>query len=229
METLIKQMLSAIPQYLVTFAKLLSSPERYPLECLPKREEATKESVAEALKFVLISYSLILVLNACKSESDTLWSDVGVLAISSLIQVCLYVFAIFWAWKIMDSKRKFMDYFIIYTYNYGVVFIIITLFVLISSGYLKTYDLVLYNELQKVQHPAAFNPLWWESSAYVISRIILICGFILAGIWGWIGWGAYRIINNSTWKRGFSAMVLATIFSLIAFVISYFISAAIHG
>ena len=225
MEEIIKQTLTAMPQFLMNFFKLLSSPRQFPLDRLPKDSSETKESLVESLKFILISYSLIVILTAWKSSSENAFKDLGVVAVSTLIQMSLFVFAVFFAWKIFGSKRQFLEYFIIYSYNFGVIFIIMALFIVMSDGYLKTFDKELYDNLLKVKsHTTDFNIDWWSNTNFQITWGIIIAGYLLATIWGFIGWGAYRIINECKKWKSFGVMFVAGIFSWIAFAISYLIS-----
>lgn len=229
MEEIIKQTLTAIPNFLISFFKMLASPRQFPLDKLPKDGEDIKESLVEALKFILISYVLIVIFNAWKSNSDNAFKDLGVVAVATLIQMSLFVFAIFLAWTICGSKRKFLEYFIIYSYNFGVVFIIISLFMVISDGYLKTFDRELYDNLLKVKSGGIkFNMDWWSNTNYQIAWGIIIVGYIIASIWGMIGWGAYRIINGSKKWKSFWVMNLAGFFSWIAFGISLLITSGLR-
>jgi hypothetical protein len=228
MEDIIKQTLTAIPQYLLNFFKLLSAPRQFPLDRLSNDESKTKESLAEALKFILISYALIVILGALKNDSANAMKLLGVVAVSTLIQMSLFVFAIFLAWNIFGSKKQFIDYFIIYSYHYGVVFIIFGILGLISDGYLKTFDKELFDNLLKVKAGIMkFDINFSSNSNYQIAIGIIIFGLVLGLIWGWIGWGAYRIINETKKWRSFWVMNLAGIFSWIAIAISLLITKAI--
>lgn len=224
MDEIIKQVFTAIPQYLLNFFKLLSSPRQYPLDKLPKNEGEIKASVTEALKFILISYSLLVILNGWKDKSANVLKDLGVVGVSTLIQMSLFVSAIYLAWKIAGSTKQFFDYFVIYSYLYGMVFVIIALFGVISNGYLKIFDKELYDNLLKVKSNSAnFNTKWWYNSNYQIAWGIIIIGYFIGILWGWIGWGAYRIINNCKKWKSFWVLGLASLFSWMALAISYLI------
>jgi len=228
MEEIIKQTLTAIPQYLLNFFKLLSSPRRFPLEMLPAESSKTKESLTEALKFILISYTLIVILGALKNDSDNPMKLLGVVAVSTLIQMSLLVFAIFLAWTIFGSKRQFSDYFIIYSYHFGVTFIIMGIFRLISDGYLKASDQELFNNLAKVNAGTIrFNMEWFSNKNYQITIGIYILGVLVSGTWAMIGWGAYRIMNETKKFRSLGVMWVAGVFSWISIVISFFLTKGI--
>lgn len=222
MEDIIKQTLTAIPQYLINFFKLLSSPRQFPLDRLPSDSTKIKESLTEALKFILISYALIVILGSLKNDSANAIKMLGVVAVSTLIKMSLFVFAIFLAWKLFGSKRQFLDYFIIYSYHFGVVFIIVGIFGLISDGYLKAADKELFDNLMKVKAGTMkFNMDWWSNLNYQITLGIMVLGFFLVLIWGWTGWGAYRLINDAKRWKSFWVMSVAGFFSWIAIGISY--------
>jgi hypothetical protein len=228
MEEIIKQTLTAIPQYLLNFFKLLPSPRRFPLERLPTDSSKTRESLTEALKFILISYALIVILGVLKNDSDNAMKLLGVVAVSTLIQMSLFVFAIFLAWKIVGSKKQFLDYFIIYSYHFGVTFIIIGVFGLISDGFLKASDKELFDNLIKVKTGTLkFNVDWWSNTNYQIAFGILVFGFFLSTIWAAIGWGAYRIMNETKKWRSFGVLCVAGIFSWVAIAISFLITKGI--
>lgn len=224
MDEIIKQVLKTIPQYVINFFKLISSPRQFPIEKLPKNPDEPKDSVTDALKFLLISYVLIVILNAWKSTTEITYKNLAVVAIATLIQMSLFVFAIYLAWKIFGSTKEFLNYFIIYSYHFGVIFIIIGLFGVISDGYLKVFDIDLYNNLHKVKTPADFNQGWLNKSTYLIALGIIILGYVLGAIWGWIGWGAYRLLNNFTRSKSFAVLFVAGPLSWIVLFISYIIS-----
>jgi hypothetical protein len=228
MEDIIKQTLVAIPNYLINFFKLLSSPKTFPLERLPTKSDELKESLTEALQFLLISYALIVILAALKDDTDNAVKTFGVTAISILLKMILLVFAIFIPWKLFGSKKTFLDYLIIYSYHFGVVFIFMGVFGLISDGYLKLSDKELFDSLLKVKTGALkFNFDWFLNRNYQIALGIFGLGLVITSIWTAIGWGAYRIMNGAKRWRSFGVLYVSGIFSSIAFALIFLITAAI--
>lgn len=222
---IITQLFKVIPEFLINLFKIIASPREFPLSKLPKEESDTKTSLEESLKFILISYVLTILLTAWKNNTDNFYKDLGVVAISTLINISIFAFATFTGWKIFGSKHKFLDYFIIYSYLSGVVFIDIALFGIISDGYIKFFDKELYDNLLKVKgYKLTFNSEWFHNTTYQVGWGIIGFGFLISIIWGWIGWGAYRIMNNFTKLKSFSVLFVTGILSWIAIAISLLIT-----
>jgi hypothetical protein len=228
MNDIVKQLITAIPQYLISFFKLLGSPRELPISQLPKDGNDLKNTIAEALKFSLISYVLIVVLVSLKKDVNLDIKRLSVDALETLVNVSLLVCAIYIAWKIFGSSRRFLDYFIIYSYQFGVILIIITLTEIISDGYVRTFDKALYDSLVKYKNPSDFNPQWLHKSSYQVSLGIIGLGYAIAAIWAWIGWGAYRIINNFKRGKSFLVLMVAGVFSWIAIFISVLIASGLR-
>jgi hypothetical protein len=227
MDEIIKKTLVAIPEYLLNFFKLISQPRQFPLDKLPKNEQDANNALTEALKFLLISYVLIVILNLWKSNKDITYKDLGVVAVATLVQMSLFVFAIYSAWKIFGSKKRFLDYFIIYSYQIGIYLIIIGIFNILSDGYLKVFDRELFDNLIKVKIPTDFNQSWLSKGTYQIALGIIILGYILAAIWGSVSWGSYRIINEFKKNKSFLVLFVAGLFSWIAIGISLLITSGL--
>jgi hypothetical protein len=227
MEEIFKQTLTAIPQYLINFFNLLGSPIQFPISRLPQEGESSKENLTEALKFVLISFTIIGILSAWKNNPENPFKDFGVEILTSFIQMPLFVFANYFAWKMFGGKKPFLDYFIIYAYQYGVIFIIITVFTIISEGYLKISDKALYDNLIQTHKSAEFNTEQWGNINYKIKWCIWLIGFTFTLIWGYTGWVAYSMINKFNQWRSIGAMIIATIFSVVAASIAFLIVSGI--
>lgn len=224
MEEIIKRTLAEIPHYLTHFFELIGSPREFPVGKLPKDESETQKSLAEALAFCLISYTLIVVLTLFQNPSENLWKDLGVVAVSTLVQMCLYVCAIFLGWKVFGSKKKFHKYFIIYSYHFGVAFVLLSLVIIISNGYLKLFDPQLYPFAigdKFTIEDIGDNLFDSSNSAYRVKWGIMLIGYLFISIWTLIGWGAYRILNEADNLRSFGALMVTGIFSWVVIVISF--------
>ena len=214
MKEVITQILKVIPDYLINFFKIIASPREFTLNKLPKNESEITERLKESLVFILISYLLIVLLTASQDDTENFYKNVGSEAISILITISIYAFAIFIAWRIVGGRQKFLNYFIIYSYQSGIVLIIIVLFEIMSDGYFKVFDIELYKNL--LDDKFVIDKKLFENSTFVLGLIIYFLGYVIVTIWGLILWGAYRIMNNLTKLKSFGAFLITIILSWIA-------------
>jgi hypothetical protein len=217
MKDVVKEVMNSVPQYLVNFYKHFGSPRQFTLDKLPKDVSGQKEALTEALKFMLISYVLIVIMAAKRlSTQENLYESLAVEGVTILVQVSLFVLTIYIPWRWFGSKRPFVDYLIIYSYNYGIIFVLMMLFIFLSDGYVKTNDPEGFRAVLDPKTSAdAFN------RPHVLAGYgIMFLGFLFVIVWAWIAWGAYRRMNNASWGRSFAVTVVASIFSIFVLYLS---------
>lgn len=220
MKELGKEVMNAIPQYLVNFSKLVASPRQFPVQQLPAGDAQAKASLTEALKFMLISLVLLVLLNTYRLEkevADNIYTALGATSIQLLVYMCLIALAIYLPWKLFGTQKQFTDYLIIYSYNFGIIFIIITLFGIIADGYLKTNDPQAFAEILALKRAGKEPTEAMVQRPHIRNAVIInFAGEALGIVWAWIGWGAYRIMNQTSRTRAFFIMLLAIVFVSVA-------------
>ena len=144
---------------------------------------------------------------------------------STLFLISIFAFTIYLSWRIFGSRQKFLNYFIIYAYLSGVTFIIIGFFSLISNGYTKFFDKELFENLLLVSDKKlTFDMEWWNNKTFQVRFGIILFGYLVASLWGLIGWGAYRMMNNATKLKSFGVLIITGVFSWIALAIGLLIT-----
>jgi hypothetical protein len=220
MKELAKEVMNSVPQYLINFFRMFGSPRQFPLQQLPADEQSTKEALTNALKFALVSLVLIVLLNYYRLDKEVvenIYSELAVLCMGLLAFMVLSTLAVYLAWKILGTKRKFTDYLIVYSYNFGVFFVLMFLSILIANGYLATNDPVAFAEEMGRRHAGiAMDETSLKNPNILTAFFIQNGGIFLAGIWAWIGWGAYRLMNGVSWFRALLALVIAFFLSSLA-------------
>lgn len=204
MEELIK-LLRYLPRYFVEFGSVFIGPKRY----IGQKNLQTDKSFSDALLFLAVSLGLTIVMTAPLLPPDQkLWMFIGSQAVLILLIVTLWSIALRIAWRIVGGRATIKNFFITYSYYFGVMIIILTLFTLLSDGILKVFDPELYIKIIEATLNNSQMPEVFGSNIFVISFAVMIVGYVLLSVWGFIGWGAYRQINNLSKKRSFGALLI---------------------
>ena len=220
MKELAKDVMNSVPQYLINFSKMFGSPRQFPIQQLPADEQGNKESLTNALKFGLISLVLIVLLNYYRLDKEVvenIYSELAAVSMAIILVICLSTLCIYLSWCIFGSKRKFIDYLIINSYSFGVIFVIYFVSIIISDGYLRANDPVAFaNEIAARRAGIPFDESRFVNPHILSAYFITVAGGLFVFIWGCISWGAYRRMNGANWFRALLAFLVAFAFGSFA-------------
>ena len=225
MQDLLKEIFASIPKYISNFARVLTGPKSF----IASRNVDREGALTEALTFAGISFCLAMILITPRIPDEVdFWKFFGARLISNLILIACAAGVLRLAWKIVGGQASFDKFLIVYSYYFGVAFLMLFLVMLCSDGILKSFDPELYKKLvaiQLKQSTETVNPV--QSGAFIASLVIFLAGFILVSIWGFIGWGAYRLLNNASKGQSVAAFFLAGVLTWPTLMVYYFIHAAL--
>jgi hypothetical protein len=201
--------LRQIPEYIFSFLGTVSSPQTYPLK-KADQESSKQKKLVEALTFLVLSFTITLVLASVNFGDDVTLTQLANLGLSLLIVVSLLGLAIYLAWRLVGSKREFFSYFIIYCYQIGILFVFLSLINKLSDGLLFWMDPELFAEVEAAsiaEKPS--DAAWMGHASFLTSSLVFVLGILISMIWFFIGWGSYRELNKETQKVSFKALVIA--------------------
>src|SRR5687768_13587630 len=100
MKDLLKEILASIPRYISNYAQVLSGPKSF----IASRDMEQENSLAEALTFAGISFSLVMILFISKiADNVDFWKFFGTQLLFNLILIAGAVGALRLAWKIVGG------------------------------------------------------------------------------------------------------------------------------
>ncbi|MBE9584624.1 hypothetical protein IM792_09220 [Mucilaginibacter sp. JRF] len=217
MEKVIQELFKAIPQFLISFFTLIGSPRQFPINKLPKNENEKLSRLTEALTFVMIAYVIIVLLSALKKGHLKLeMIEIGTNAVVILIRITFSGFAFYLGWLTFGTKQAFIKYFIIYSYQFGLVFLLYSIGGVISDGFIKTFDLELFKKLIEIKETKKWDSHILENNVFIVGLTIDLLTIIMCSIWTLCSWGAYRIINNVSRLKSLVILFVTGIYSWLA-------------
>jgi hypothetical protein len=185
MKDIVKEILAAIPRFILAFIDLLFQPKTFLTKQVPNDEK----KLTDALIFLGVSLVITLIIkipllpvqtNEVKYlSSDAIWKFTILFIETVVIRI---------SWNLMGSKTDFKDFFILNAYCFG-VFSVVSHLVLLLTATLR-------------------------QSTSSLSNIVFILSSLAIGIWAVICWNAYRIINNATFYRSILALIATALISL---------------
>lgn len=225
MKDLLKEIFASIPKYISNFAKVSTGPKTF----IASRNIDQESALTEALTFAGISFALAMILITPRIPDDVdFWKFFATRLISNLILIACTAGVLRLAWKIVGGQASFDKFLIVYSYYFGVTFLMFFLVILCSDGVLKSFNPELYKKLiaiQQKQSTEIVNP--FQSASFIASLLIFVAGFVLVSIWAFIGWGAYRLINQASKAQSVAAFFLTGVLTWPTLIIYYFIQAAL--
>jgi uncharacterized membrane protein len=145
--------------------------------------------------------------------------------IVSFVGIVVFSFVLCGAWWIVCGRAPYERFFATYTYLTGPLILLTTMVVLISYGLLRLLDPTSFYALYEAGTGQAREQILSASSALAPFSISLVIGYLCVLLWGFVGWGAFRKINQVSKLRSFLAMILTGIFSLPVMALYYVFAA----
>jgi len=198
MNDLFSKALTALPAYMSQVLGLLSGPKAFVL----RKDLETSESANEAYTFLAITVfiSLIAEVSILTEQKDYLLTFASLTVIAA-IWLLLMSAALYLAWRIVGGKLSFRISFIVSCYFSGISTLILVVFTLMASGFLRTVD---PDAAVKLFHGSAADATGVGIHGY---WILMGLGFVAVYSWLVVAWGAYRSLNDVS--RTSSAIALA--------------------
>lgn len=225
MKDLIEKILKYLPNYLTDFAAVFGGPKRF----IEQKNINADDTFHNALLFLAVSLVVVVLMTApLLPPGKELWAYLVAQAVTTLVAVSLFALALRLSWRVVGGRATFRSFFVTYAYYFGVIFVLLTLWLLLGSGILKVGDPALYAKLRASQVSGQRAPELLESTLFFVYLGVLGVGFILSAVWGFIGWGAYRQLNGLGKGRSFVAMMISGAFGWLIAVIIFVLGRAMQ-
>lgn len=210
MEKILREVFYSIPNYIVHFFKTFLKPKSYPYSQLSQYESETEIKLGRALGFAFVSFLLVTLINYVRlnNELEAVYPEIFLLSARLLVFIVILSFMIYLGWAIVGSKASYFNYLIIYCYHVGVVTVVFFLVNSVSDGLLNQLEPDLYKQILEFQEAKKKDPNTpfeidnlWQNQNYLICMIILGAGNLTMFIWTYVGYGAYRKMNQASFGR----------------------------
>lgn len=223
MNDFIMKFIAFIPQYLLDFGAVFSGPKRF----VASRNVQPAANLQPALIFGIVSLAIfvLLTLPLLPPNSD-LWVLLVDIAIVGLVLVTLAAGAIHLAWFIVGGRAGFGGFFITFMYYFGVIFVVEGLFNLLGFGVFRGLAPDLYAAMRTAMVKGTAWPDLSGNAAWRINRLIRGAGIVFAEIWGFCGWGAFRVLNGVSKRRSAVALAIWVVMAPVLTVVAYFLGLA---
>jgi hypothetical protein len=223
MKDLIEKILAYLPKYFIEFSILFSGPKKF----ISEKNTNSDLSFTNALLFLSISIVITVIMTfPLLPEGKDIWEYLGSRSIGVILSVTLFSLALRLSWRIVGGKASIKSFFVTYSYFSGVILVLVTFFILLGEGVFKVLEPDLYENVRAAQLQKTDLPDFGDSKIPIITFGILVLGFISVSIWGMIGWGAYRSLNQLSKWRSFCALLLLAPFGWLISAAVYFITSA---
>jgi hypothetical protein len=234
MKDIIEKVLAYLPQYFAELGEVCTTPKRF----IAERDVNSDETFAASLLFLAISLVLQTLIWAPLNPSGRdLWTELGSVAVFTMMDVTLGALAIYIAWWIVGSRARAKGFFTSFSYFSGAPMVIGAGFGLFEWSIVKVFEPERFEKLF-VRRPGSEQIKMMFDSEYA-TRIIgepsaawyMVAGLHWAFIFlflGWIivAWGAFRKLSGLSKIRSFFAFLFAAIFSVVGIYAVIFVQAA---
>ena len=213
MKDLISLVVEYLPRYFIELGSIFSGPKRF----LRGKDLLTEQTFSQALLFLGVGIILYLLLTTpLRHPQSNVWAWVTAEGLYSFIVLVLSTGWLWIAWRATGVQPQFRSMFVIYTYLYGVMVLLAGIAQLLPLGFLRVFDPELYRKGQAMiagQQLSGLRESWTLYTAFAIQA----CGWLFVFAWGFIAWGAFRALYQSSKQRSAIALV---IFLVMAFPIN---------
>ena len=213
MKDLLEKILSYLPAYIPDLVSIFSGPKRF----VSERNKGNEGDLIKAFTFLGVSMSIFFILQApFHMVGREFLSDAGAHGILYLLFIVVFSAIVWLSWRIVGGKAPYQSFLITCSYYMGVLSVGFAAGALCFIGILRTFYPESYSWF--VKFLAA--PSLWNAYDPRFSGGILVAsaGFLTLAVptlvWGFIGWGAYRELNQLPRFRSGAALFLTILFSL---------------
>jgi hypothetical protein len=215
MKDLLEKIISYLPIYIPDLVRIVSGPKRF----VAQRNKGAEGDLIKAFTFLGISMSIFFILQAplavTGKEFVTDTASHGILYLLFVVVLSAILCA---SWRIVGGKAGYQQLLITASYYAGAMSIGLAIASLCFVGVLR----MLYPESHALllRFAATGNLREVFDAEPSILKGFLVASFVFLTVtvptlvWGFIGWGAYRELNQLRRSHSGAALFLTIIFSL---------------
>jgi len=211
----LEKIVSYLPVYIPDLVQIVSGPKQFVAE----RNRENKADIVKAFTFFGVSLSIFFILQSgFNVPGKDFWTNAAIHGILYLLFVVLFSAVLRLSWKIVGGKADYQRFLITSSYYMGVLLMgmatatlcfiaILRLFYPDSNAWLAKF--VADPNLRR-----AYNPDPRISRGILVAFTAFLAVAISTFVWGFVGWGAYRELNQLSRSRSCMALFLTILFSL---------------
>jgi hypothetical protein len=229
MKELLEKLIGLIPAYFGDLLPLISGPKSF----IAKRISGDEPAMQKALIFLAVSFLIGWALKTPWLRGDP-FLELATDGAFVLIYVLAYGGALYLAWRIAGGRAEIQKFLTIHFYYSGILGFIQTILALGMMGTIRAADPVLYKEIYDVAYSGnmvlfAINnsERLIASPGYRFSLLVQFVGFGAMLTWIFVGWGAYRELNQLSKVRSFMAGLLFFVFCIPVEALTFLIANAL--
>src|SRR5262249_42711291 len=137
MKDIIEKILAYLPQYFTELGEVCTTPKRF----IAERDVNSDETFTASLLFLAISLVLQTLISAPLNPSGRdLWTELGSVAVVTMMDVTLGALAIYIAWWIVGGRARAKGFFTTFFYFSGVPMVIGAASGLFDLSIVKVFD-----------------------------------------------------------------------------------------
>jgi hypothetical protein len=204
---LIEYIITLLPQYFMDFGMVFAFPKTF----IDAENIKIEQSFRRSLIFLALSLSIVVVMMApLLGPGKDLWTYIGAHAVSVMLATVLGAVVLRVSWWLVGGRAPLRDFFVVYAYFFGVMFVTLTVALLLNMGVVKFFAPEIYHPLldtlvnQKPVPEFVLANVWFR-----VWLLIGVVSYFWLFIWTIIGWGAYRKLNGLTRIRSCGAYLIA--------------------
>ena len=216
MKDLFEKLIELIPTYLNDLFSLLSGPKRF----IAERISGNEPAMEKALVFLSISFFIGWILKISLIRGDP-FIELGSDAIFTLIYVLAYGGVLYAAWFIVGGRSDFKKFMTIHFYFAAILKIMMSFIFLGMMGAIRMVDPALYKDIFDAAYSGGIATFLisnkqqlLQNTGYRLSIMVQFVGFGAMLAWIFVGWGAYRELNQLSRLQSFAAGLLFILFCL---------------
>ncbi len=215
MKDLLEKILSYLPVYIPDLVRIVSGPKHFVAE----RNKGNEVDLIKAFTFLGVSLSIFFILQAGTTvPGKDFYAVATIHGILYLLFVVAFSGILRLSWKIVGGKAEYQSFLITSLYYVGVLSIGFAVGALCFTGILRLFYADSYAWFVKfIAAPSlgdAYNPDPRVSRGILVAFTVFLTVAASALVWGFIGWGAYRELNQLPRSRSCAALFLTILFSL---------------
>lgn len=214
-----------LPHFFINLINIIAKPRIYPLELIRKSSGNDEQALAKALFYfficMLFCQAWLIPIYGHENTFNLYTFSVSVFA--PILLLILATLALKISWSIIGYKSTFINYFLISAYHIGTILNFYLLTNMVNLAILKACDPKKFNEiigysyLKKSQVDPSYDIL--SNGAYMLFTFLGLVFLILALIWFYSAWSAYRKLNDADkWKSIWAALLFTLFMSVVFFV-----------
>ena len=229
MKDLLEKLIGLIPAYFDDLLPLVSGPKRF----IAKRLSSDEPAMQKALIFLAVSFLIGWVLKTPFVRGDP-FLELGTDGAFVLIYVMTYGGALYLAWRIAGGRAEIQKFLTIHFYYAGVLKLIETSLYLGIMGTIRAADPALFKEIYDAAYGGNLASFFIKNSerllaspGYRLSLWVQFVGYGAMLTWIFVGWGAYRELNQLSKARSIMAGLLFFVFCFPVTALTFLIANAL--